>query len=309
MMWITRTLKRIIMAHAVKFLFNERGGPEEDIAAKDTQIATLTTELATAKEASGKSFFNSLSEGVRGDPSMMKFEKTSNEDIAKSYINLQGKISAKGLLIPGKDASNDEKNAFYKELGRPDTADSYQIALPQDLHKSLQSDAASQKVFKDQCHKVGLNSGQVQDLHTWYITELSNVLKQQDDADTKTLQDAETALRGKWGTTYDAKLALGVRVLQKFTGDKAQALMDKGIMNDPTVIEMLSNIGDKLSEDTLGPGGKGQFGGLTPAAAQAKIDQIRGDKNHAYHDSNNPLHKEAVQEMTSLYQITTSGGA
>ena len=289
------------------FALNEGETPEQGFARLEGELATAATNLAAAKEAGGKGFYGSLSEELRGNPSMSKFEKSSNEDIANSYISLQSKISAKGLTIPNKNAPKEEIDAFYTALGRPDTADGYQLTVPQDLHESIVSNAESQKVFKGWCHELGLSNENAQILHSKYMTELSNVLKQQDEADTKAINEAETILRSRWGTTYDGKLALATKVVDKFGGEKVFELFKGGLGANPLVLEMLSNIGDKLSEDVLGPGGKSQFGALTPAAAQAKIDEIRANPKSAYNDGTSPLHKEAVEEMTSLYKITTAG--
>jgi len=256
-----------------------------------------------ATPPAGGGFFNSLSEEVRTSPSMLKFQKSSPDDVAKSYINLESKINAKGVLIPGPKATEEEKATFFKTLGRPDTPDGYLFELPKDIHPSLVSDEASQKVFKGIAHQFGLTAEQATGLHGWYITELSNVLKQQDEADEKTRKEAETALRGRWGTTYDTKLALAQRVLNKFGGEKIKPLLEKGLGNDPVIIELFANIGDKLSEDVLGPGGKSQYGGLTPEAANAKIAEIRANPKHPFNDGASPLHKEAVEEMSTLYQI------
>ncbi len=305
--WITNALKRITAAHRQgKFPFNNKGFALGEGETHEEGFTRLETELATAKEAGSKGFYGGLSEELRGNPSMMKFKESSNEDIAKSYINLQGKISAKGLTIPGKNAPEQEVKDFYTALGRPDTADGYQITLAQDLHKSIVSNSESQKVFKTQCHKEGLSATQTQNLHTWYMTELSNVLKQQDEADDKAMKEGETALTSKWGTTYEAKKALAVKVVNKFAGEKAQELLDKGLGSDPAMLEMFADIGDKLSEDVLGPGGKSKFGALTPEAAQAQINEIRGNPKSAYNDGQNPLHKEAVEEMTGLYTILSA---
>ena len=312
--WIIKTLRGIIATHKQgKFPFNCKGFAlgegethEQGFARVEGELATANTALATAKEAGGKSFYGSLSDEVRKDPSMSKFEKSSNEDIAKSYISLQSKISAKGLTIPGKNATKEEKSAFWKELGRPDTADGYQIELPQDLHKSITSDAESQKAFKGKCHEIGLSAEQTQLLHSWYMTEISGKMKQQDEEDTKVVNETKTALNAKWGTTYEGKLELANRVVNKFGGEKVLELFKEGLGANPLVLEMLSNIGDALSEDVLGPGGKSQYGGLTPAAADAKVKEIMNNPKHPYNDGANPLHKEAVEEVLSLNKIITA---
>jgi len=280
------------------------GGGGEDKAT----ITRLEGELSAAKEAGGKGFYGSLSTDVKSNPSMMKFENSSNEDIAKSYINLQSKISAKGLIIPAKGASKEETASFWKELGRPDTAEGYQLTLPQNLHKSVVSNSESQKVFKAKCHEIGLSSDQTQLLHSWYITELSGTMKQQEEEDTKTVNEAKTALNAKWGTTYEGKLALANKVVNKFGGEKVLELFKDGLGANPLVLEMMSNIGDALSEDALGPGGKSAYGGLTPDAAQAKKTEILANSNHAYHNMG-PGHKEAVEEMLALNQILADAEA
>jgi len=300
--WIIEALQGITETHALMAMlpFCFIGMAEQETP--EAAVERLTGELAAAKEAGGKGFFNSLSADVKSNPSMMKFEKASNEEIAKSYINLQSKISAKGLIVPGKNASKEEKAAFWKELGRPDTADGYQLELPKDLHKGIESDSKTQKIFKTKCHEIGLNNEQTQLLHSWYLTEVSNAMKQQEEEDQKAVNEAKTALTSKWGTTYEGKLALANKVVNKFGGEKVLALFKDGLGANPMVLEMMANIGDALSEDALGPGGKSAYGGLTPDAAQAKKDEILNNPNHAYHKIG-PGHKEAVEEVLELNKI------
>lgn len=300
--WIIEALQGITETHALVAMLPLFLIGMADDETPEAAVERLTTELAAAKEVGSKGFYGGLSAEVQSNPSMMKFKGKSAEDVAKSYIDLQSKISAKGLTIPNKNASKEEMAEFYKALGRPDTMDGYQLSVAQDLHKSIVSNAESQKVFKEQCYKLGLNSEQTQGLHSWYMGELSNTMKQMDEADEKASNEATTALRARWGTTYDAKLALATKVVNKFGGEKAQEFLDKGLGNDPVIIEMFANIGDKLSEDALGPGGKSQYGGLTPDAAEAKKKEILHNPKHPYHISG-PGHKEAVEEMLELNKL------
>ncbi len=281
-------------------------GEEVTLETQATEIAALKVELGTAKEAGGKGFYGGLSTEVQNNPSMLKFKDKSSEDVAKSYIELQGKIGAKGVIVPIDGASDDEISNFHKAIGRPDNADGYQIEVPKDLHESIVSTAESQKVFKTQCHKMGLNTKQAQNLHSWYMTELSNVLKRQDVDDKKASDEADTTLHSKWGTTYDVKLALASKVISKFGGEKAHEFLDKGFGNNPAIVEMMANIGEKFSEDVLGPGGKSGLGGMSPQVAQDRVAAIRADSKHAYHNAG-PGHTEAVAEMLELNKIITAG--
>ena len=313
-MWITKTLKRIIAAHAARrFPFNNRGfalgegeSHEQGFARVEGELATANTALATAKEAGGKNFFGGLSEGMRSNPSMVKFKDKSGEDIATSYLELEKKIGAKGVIVPIDGASEQEISDFHKATGRPDAADGYQITVPEKMHKSIVSTPESQKVFKEQCFKVGLNNKGAQSLHSWYMTELSNVLTQQDEAEEKTSNEAKTALHAKWGTTYDTQMALAAKVVNVFAGDAAQDLLDKGLGSNPAMIELFATIGSKLSEDVLGPGGKSGLGGLSKQTAEDRKTAILADTKHAYHNTG-AGHAEAVAEMLELNKIITAG--
>ena len=66
---------------------------------------------------------------------LVKFGKIS--DLAQSYLELEGKLG-NTLVKPGKEASNEEINAFYKALGKPETAEKYSIeGANADLFKNL----------------------------------------------------------------------------------------------------------------------------------------------------------------------------
>lgn len=258
--------------------------------------------VGTIPPSAGGGFYDGLSDDTRNNPSMMKFKGKSGEDVAKSYIELSSKIGAKGLIVPGENASEQEVSDYHKALGRPDLAAGYNLQLPEGAHKGVISTPEGQKEFKEECFKNGLSAKQAEGLYGWYTNKLSNTLTQNDEKQTADKNTAETELRSKWGMVYDNKVALAQNVLSKFGGDKMQSLIDSGVGNNPVLIEMLANIGDKLSEDVLGPNGKSSTGALTPEAAQAKINEIRNNPNSPYNAGDHPMHKEAVEEMTALYR-------
>jgi len=57
------------------------------------------------------------------------------EKLATGYIDLEKDTSrlrnAKGLVVPGEGATDEEKNTFYNSLGRPETVDGYELPVPE----------------------------------------------------------------------------------------------------------------------------------------------------------------------------------
>lgn len=75
------------------------------------------------------------------------------------------------IKIPGKDATQEEKDKFLNLLGRPEKEDDYQFTAPKDLPEGLPYDGEKAKAFKGMAHKLGLNNEQATALHDFYINE------------------------------------------------------------------------------------------------------------------------------------------
>ena len=188
-------------------------------------------------------------------------------------------------------------------VGRPEKAEGYEIVKPEEgADERLQVTPESEKGFRDIAFETGLSGKQATELQQWYLNEQTNRLKAYDEQVSKEKNEATTLLRSEWGVKFDEKTAKAQALVKKFGGDKVQEFLDKGEGNNPILVRMLANIADQMSEDAIGDKGKGELL-LSPTEAQTKINAIYADKKHAWHDSNNPLHDEAVAEMTSLYKM------
>ncbi len=247
------------------------------------------------------SFLEGLPEEMRANPSITKFKDVPG--MAKSYIELEKLINAKGVIIPGDSASEQEVADFHKTLGRPDTSEGYQFEAIEGLDGRIAPSEESTKAFKDMAHKLGLNPKVATELRKWYFAEQANALKGFDEATTNEAKETETLLRKDWGSKYTENKALAQKVLKAY-GDESLASLIKEEGSNPAFIKLLASVGAHLSEDKLGPKGSGG-GTLTAAEATAKIAEIRNNPKHAYHDDQHPEHKVAVDYMRSLYLMET----
>ena len=77
-------------------------------------------EKLQAPEASWR---DSLPDDIKDNASLSKFSDVSN----KNYINAEQMISKDKFVVPSQSASEEEWAEVYAKLGRPESADQYQI--------------------------------------------------------------------------------------------------------------------------------------------------------------------------------------
>ncbi len=252
------------------------------------------------------SAFDTLSDDVRGNASMIRFKDSEEgfvDSVAKGYISLEKKIGAKGLIVPGENATQAEKDEHAIALGRPkDIAGYGEFNLPEGTDKRIQVDQNMLKGFKEAAFKMGMSTENAKALLEFDTQRQVAALKELDVLEKQEKDEAETKLRGELGNAYPERMAIAKKVVERFAGNEEdkKALYD-AVGNNPRVARLLINVGSKISEDVLGETGHSRMT-LTPAEANAKIAAIRANPNHAHNDENSPLHKEALIEMTNLYK-------
>ncbi len=255
--------------------------------------------------AGADSWLSGVDDGIRQDPSLTRYKNVN--ELAKGHISLNTKIGAKGIIIPNKDAPQEEIDAYYNAQGRPETSEGYVLNKPEGLHESVVTTPESEKDYKGVAHKLGLTATQADGLNAWYLEKISNLVKQDAESIKTETAQAETKLMGEWGNTYPQNLELSKRAINKFGGEEAlNALTAASLDNHPAIIKMMAAVGKAVSEDAIDKLGVSDLS-TTPAMAGQKIKEIQGNPKHPYWVEDDPLHKEAVQEVARLYKIAEGG--
>lgn len=274
---------------------------------KDTFLKYLCTSLSFADDGPGgggegeggeggedqAKWYDNLSDEYKANENVTKY-KTQDEFIKSS---LEAK-SLGGIVKPKEDATEEEISKYYTELGRPETADAYELAEVKDMPEGLVVDDNVVAGMKELAFKQNLTQDQFAGMHQGYMDqtkqqfeELKATLKKQDD-------DARTELRIEWGSDFDRKEGLVNRVIDTYGGNKEQVDYLKGNFgSDPMIQRLLGNFGDTMSENRLKGGSSGGFS----KNIDAQINAIRHDKNHPYNDRRHAGHKQAVADMQELY--------
>lgn len=218
------------------------------------------------------------------------------DDVTKSYRELEGKIAAKGVLIPKDDAPPTEWGEFWKSLGRPDKAEAYAIEAHDPAYQFTDADKALHAELQKAAFEAGLTPKQWQRLNNGYNGVIGKVL-----ADVKEMQAAEqkageTAI-GEWEATIrknggdptKAK-ALAQTAAQTIIPkdsplygqiEKALALDGKPGSGSAAIVDLFHRIGTMMGESGGVLKAGGPSGPLTGPQAQVELDKMTNDPNVA----------------------------
>lgn len=145
--------------------------------------------------------------------------------------------------------------------------------------------------FTEEARRHGLSDRQIKEIIAWgaEIGEQQAVLGE---------------LRTEWREDFASRLA-EARAAARELGKEGQALLDEtGLGNDPRFIRALARLGQRLTDAASEEGRP-----LTPAAAQARIKRLMGDRRGPYWDASHPAHSATVAEVRRLFEIVHGGAS
>lgn len=215
-------------------------------------------------------------------------------NLIKSYVHAQQMIGS-SIRRPGESAKQEEWDAFYSKLGRPESADKYNRI--EKLPEGLQRDEVLERAFYGVAHQAGLSQRQVDALVQWWVGAQQEVAKQYSGAQ----DEAVGALQKDWGDAYDANLDKVFGIIAKFTDDSEVESVAKDLT--PGTIRMLYKIANAFGDDKLITGG-GPDNSDASKTAQAKkeIADTLSNLQHPFHNRLHPHHRVAQKHMADLYK-------
>jgi hypothetical protein len=200
--------------------------------------------------------------------------------MVRAHRNLEGMMGRDKVVWP-KDAQ--DKTAWaeiHRRMGVPSRWEDYGLTP---LGADGRPDEAADRSYADGMaqvfHKLGIGRDTAIALATEHGKLQSLLTAADNDAfQRQSTQDFE-ALRREWGSEADHRLASAQRASRAF-GLEPQAMgkIERAI-GTRAMLSLLSEIGSAISEDRgSGVGGFGAGGWLTPEAANARLVELRGDR-------------------------------
>jgi len=177
---------------------------------------------------------------------------------------------APALKIPGKDATPEDWAAFYKSIGAPESADAYELPVPEGEDTGFAKTAA--EWFKD----AGLLPQQAQALAgKWneFVAAQKQAVATAESERIKALDSRnkaeESSLKNEWGSEHEANMELARRAVRQFmpqgkAADVITAIEDK--LGYAETMKLMHAIGKGLGEHDAPGLGQGNQGARKSAA-------------------------------------------
>ena len=189
-------------------------------------------------------------------------------DLAKAHLEATGKLSeSDGKLselreeydgfmenaIPKlpDDATDEERNVYFQQLGRPETASEYEFD-GEDKNAPEWTN-----YWKEQFHSLGLTKSQAKTLSSTWNAQMQKMVEAHNVSIQNEAKEAETKLRNELGEKFDTYLELAKRTWAKYgEGDFDKAFDNGNSAYRISTIRMLLKFARLTGEDNSPMGGK-----------------------------------------------------
>jgi len=191
-------------------------------------------------------------ENIKDLPTAVKKIVNQERVISKHGQELEGRIK-----IPDDKASEDDIKAYRKAIGVPDSADKYELSIPDgDDAQGYEKIGAA---VKEAALEAGVPAKSLSTVWDKVVTGLQAQMKDIDDKGIAIMEQEEKALKDKYKEKYDAFLKTGDDALSKFdSGQEAKKVLETfGLDKNPAIRELLYEIAPLVTEGKthLGSGG------------------------------------------------------
>lgn len=252
------------------------------------------------------SWLDSIPQDLRDQPSLKTVPDV--QTLAKNYVEAQRLIGMKRVVVPGKDATPEQRAEFFNAIGRPEKVEQYRMPKV-DLPEGLSVDEAVLKKATELFHKSGITSDQADALLPFYYQLQIEQHNSGAAARTKAQAEAEASLKAEWGDKYASNLDIAKNTIRKFADDAAlDQLEASGLGNHPALVKALHKIGAQLLEDRASGRGDG-LNLMDATRASMELDTLKMDKNFidALTNRGNPGHESAKKKWIELHTRATPG--
>ncbi len=215
------------------------------------------------KELTAPDWMTSVPKEFRDNKALWKHKDFSSylKESSENSDKLEGFDPEKVLNLPGDDASDEDREAFYQKLGKPETAEGYELDDP-GFPDGLERDADLEGHLKQWAFKANVPADALKSLVGEYNTYVGEAFKAATEAyDADVLAKTE-ALKADKKDGYNEFVLKAQRAATQLGGDEFITLLkDSGLETHPTFLKVFGKLGEVISSDSALGGGTGSGGG------------------------------------------------
>ena len=231
----------------------------------------------------------------------------SPEAVAQSARNLEQFVGAdkagRGIVIPKDPGDKAGWDAVYSKLGRPESADKYNIPVPEG------DDGEFAKSVAPLLHQAGLTQNQAEVLAKGWNEMQAKISADAAQAKEQQISVDIVDLKREWGSSYDEQYELAKRASREAGVTEESSAKLVNALGAKEAIKMFAKLGQQFAEHRAkGLGDSMQSSTfLTPETAKARLAELSKDREWGNRVLNHPNSAEA-QERARLVSIIASGG-
>lgn len=256
-------------------------------------------EVSEAEVAPSGDWKDNLPDDIRGHTALGPINDVEN--LAKAYVNASSMIGRDKIPLPGEHSSPDDWNEVFTRLGRPESAEGYEV----DAGEGAESELVDW--FKNTAHDIGLNNKQAQQLLSAYNDMAQGQAEAGPDVE-EIRNQVNSDLRAEYGSALDDRLSLANGLVQNFGGEEMTEiqLADGTLLGDnPEFIKAMINVGEyireRVSEDDFAGIDKSDMS-MTPSELNEKIKEVEAPDGPLW-NSAHPQHAHFLEERNRLYEM------
>lgn len=225
----------------------------------------------------------------------------SPEVQVEAHYNLEKLLghhkAGRTVVVPDDSATPEERAAFYTKLGRPDTADKYEIPAVEG------ADPNFSKGVREMLFEAGVPAAQGKALAEKYIALEKQVADARAAEQTARFTQEGDKLKKEWGAAYEDK-AKGVdRAASEFGLNEQELVALRNALGPYRAMTFLDAVGSKLGEGSYisGDSSRDFSGAMTPAQAQSRIKDLRGDSDFIKRYTSGDVNAKAEMDRLHKY--------
>ena len=216
----------------------------------------------------GENWRNVLPEDIREEECWDVVTDFGN--LAKQFVNQRKAIGKDKVVLPGANATPEEKSAFYDSIGRPKTPQDYKVDIPEEMSEFYTPEVVAEQAKL--AHEIGATNEQFAAYMQKSMEHDAQLIQQQDEAQRQATQAAEDVLRKEFGAAYDQRIHVANRLVSEaLPNEEAQMAFIEKFGADPDFIRFASVVGSRLVESKALVA---ELSTDTPGEAQKKIDSL-----------------------------------
>lgn len=223
--------------------------------------------------------------------------------LVKSYLHAQSFVG-KRFELPGENATPEEINTFYKNLGRPEKPEDYSFK-DDGLPKEIYGREEILKSMRAVMHQNGLTKKQAEAVFDAYTQTMNKHVEQLGVQEKERKTQAVEQLKKDFGADLDKKVNMARAVVNKFGGDEFKEYLNKsGLGDNPQLIRMFAKLAEAMGNDQM-LSGTGDAGSGSAAEALQKLRAMEADPEvvKSLMDRSHAAHKKNTEERSRLFAL------